>query len=528
MVFLSKKAKIIFCCFALAFGADVARPDFEHTGHTQYSEHQLEQGSCQHQHCRGRRLASNTQAVANFQANSARYTSDLRSYEQSKPMIHGICLGSSALLGGLAALSTHCVIKRQSKDKNSLVPTLFVGLGTTGLTYLISRLIHKESKPRRPELIFTQDCFLARQISTVESFKNNHNDASFWINLHGQSWREIIYQINARFTYSTYPFIEANRNCRETIKHLRLVHQSAQELVSALREERDFVDGYDNVCIRSRSMLDRIEPTYKAVSTSHELRMDERAKHQAEEIERLRREQERLERERQKEQARINAIQQAAREQQAAAQYAWNYGQNQQHQAELERLKAEQLRQQKAWERQQRELRQAKQAEQDAQKIRELEVAAQQQELEYWKAQQEAQQKELDYWQGQRREAERQRQSSQTSPVQMPEPQTSKPQASTAAKQQAELDYWNEQKRKNDSQASASQTSSATQSGPQQQAPSVQAATAVEEADECSICMEEFGPGRAKVKLKCNHEFCRPCITTWTGNCPMCRRPIEF
>ena len=39
---------------------------------------------------------------------------------------------------------------------------------------------------------------------------------------------------------------------------------------------------------------------------------------------------------------------------------------------------------------------------------------------------------------------------------------------------------------------------------------------------ECSICYEK----KKSVKLKCNHEFCKTCLSEWsmrTINCPLCR-----
>ena len=53
-----------------------------------------------------------------------------------------------------------------------------------------------------------------------------------------------------------------------------------------------------------------------------------------------------------------------------------------------------------------------------------------------------------------------------------------------------------------------------------------------ENAKSCKICMEEYenvNMNISFIKLNCNHDFCKKCITTWTvtnNTCPICRNEI--
>ena len=47
--------------------------------------------------------------------------------------------------------------------------------------------------------------------------------------------------------------------------------------------------------------------------------------------------------------------------------------------------------------------------------------------------------------------------------------------------------------------------------------------------DECSVCMEGFGPGRLGKRLTCCHVYHRSCIADWSlrhNSCPLCRSKI--
>ena len=46
--------------------------------------------------------------------------------------------------------------------------------------------------------------------------------------------------------------------------------------------------------------------------------------------------------------------------------------------------------------------------------------------------------------------------------------------------------------------------------------------------DKCPICQDKYSD--KIIKLKCNHNFCKECITGWlkkSKKCPICRTPTE-
>lgn len=49
-------------------------------------------------------------------------------------------------------------------------------------------------------------------------------------------------------------------------------------------------------------------------------------------------------------------------------------------------------------------------------------------------------------------------------------------------------------------------------------------------ADECAVCLADFGPDSLVTRLPCRHYYCTRCITTWLteheSHCPLCLRPI--